>query len=546
MATAARYFHTLRHLRANQFIARARMKLTRPHPSHAPAPGTALWPEAWHAPVWKRQSLFAPGLFIFLSQARMLEQASDWDNPEWPQLWRYNLHYFDDLDSCGASARRVLQLEWMRRWIEQNPARAGTAWDPYPTSLRIVNWIKLSSIMGLLAGDIIDSLAQQTRWLRQRLEYHLLANHLLVNAKALIFAGVFFEGPEAARWLGSGLAILDKELREQFLSDGGHFELSPMYHASLLWDLLELIQLARCSGHAALSQREGTWRDTALRALAWLQLMCHSDGEIGFFNDAAFSIAPQLSALLAFAAQLGITPPAPPPLVPQPTLMPLPASGYARVNWPDAMMLLDVGPVGPDYQPGHAHADTLSFELSVSGRRVIVNSGTSQYGMGQARQYQRSTAAHSTVEVDGQNSSEVWAGFRVARRAYPVGYKVHQDAQGVYLQCAHDGYERLPGGPRHQRTWEAGAGALRVVDAVSGPHTCAVAYFHLHPAVVPARDGNTFILRLPDGKTVQLEVQTGEAEIRRSSWHPGFGVAIDTHCIAVTAQQGQCASLITW
>ena len=85
------------------------------------------------------------------------------------------------------------------------------------------------------------------------------------------------------------------------------------------------------------------------------------------------------------------------------------------------MALLDVAPVGPDYLPGHAHADTLSFELSLFGQRVLVNSGTSQYEAGPERSRQRGTAAHNTVIVDGHDSSEVWAGFRVARRASSRG-----------------------------------------------------------------------------------------------------------------------------
>src|SRR5690606_11840873 len=95
-------------------------------------------------------------------------------------------------------------------------------------------------------------------------------------------------------------------------------------------------------------------------------------------------------------------------------------SGFAIVGWSGGHQLLaDVAPVGPDYQPGHAHADTLSCELSLYGQRVLVNSGISQYGEDAERHRQRSTAAHNTVEVDGENSSEVWAGFRVARRARP-------------------------------------------------------------------------------------------------------------------------------
>src|SRR5207237_10587114 len=88
-----------------------------------------------------------------------------------------------------------------------------------------------------------------------------------------------------------------------------------------------------------------------------------------------------------------------------------------RIARGDAVVIIDAGSVGPSYQPGHAHAGTLSFELSLRGARVIVNSGTSTYEAGVMREFQRSTAAHNTVSYRSQCSSETGASVRVGRRA---------------------------------------------------------------------------------------------------------------------------------
>ncbi|MFO1266416.1 MAG: heparinase II/III family protein [Rubrivivax sp.] len=114
--------------------------------------------------------------------------------------------------------------------------------------MRIVNWIKW-----FLAGEPaqapwLASLAVQARWLAQRLEWHLLGNHLFANAKALFFAGLFFEGREADEWLATGARILERELPEQVLDDGGQFERSPMYHALALEDVLDLLNVLRDAG----------------------------------------------------------------------------------------------------------------------------------------------------------------------------------------------------------------------------------------------------------------------------------------------------------
>jgi len=156
---------------------------------------------------------------------------------------------------------------------------------------------------------------------------------------------------------------------------------------------------------------------------------------ISFFNDAALGIAANFAALAAYSERLRIVPSV---MATKGRCVHLADSGYVRLQQGNAAALLDVARIGPDYLPGHAHADTLSFELSLFGQRVVVNSGTSQYGLGAERLRQRGTAAHSTVEVDGSDSSEVWGGFRVARRARPFGLVITDEDQGLQVICAHD------------------------------------------------------------------------------------------------------------
>ncbi len=217
-----------------------------------------------------------------------------------------------------------------------------------------------------------------------------------------------------------------------------------MYHATLLWDLCDLVNLADRSGVADLAERAGAWRRVIARGLSWLDVLCHPDGDIAFFNDAAFGIAPPPRAIRAFAGALGCA--AGEPQTAAMSFEHLVDTGYLSVNLgPGGKALLDVAQVGPGYQPGHAHADTLSFELSLYGQRLLVNSGTSLYGEEAERQRQRGTAAHNTVEIDGEDSSEVWAGFRVARRARPVGLAIWRRETACVVRCAHDGYRQLSG-----------------------------------------------------------------------------------------------------
>ncbi|MDB4251138.1 heparinase II/III family protein [Amylibacter sp.] len=462
------------------------------------------------------------------------------------KLWRYNLHYFDDLNAQDSIAR----IEWQRvlllRWVRENPPAVGTGWEPYPTSLRIVNWVKWAMAGNTLPSECLGSLAVQARWLSQRLELHLRGNHLFANAKALVFSGLFFDGPEAETWMKKGMRILALEVPEQILSDGGQFERSTMYHALALEDMLDLCNVTAAFADAVPPYWRTTvedWYSYIGPMRDWLTAMCHPDGEISLFNDAAFGIAPAPVELQRYVDDLGLVT----TIGAQMGVIHLAQSGYVRVAQDEMVALLDVAPIGPDYLLGHAHADTLSFELSVFGQRVLVNSGTSCYGLSPERLRQRETAAHNTVVVDEQNSSEVWSGFRVARRARPLGLEIVREG-GVKVVCSHDGYCRLPGQPMHRRQWFFEAASLVVEDSVSGNFGDAEARFHLHPKVILEEldRGVTGRLGLENDRWLTWCVEMGELVIEESTYHPCFGISEPSRCLVLHLQDGGSRIQFDW
>ncbi len=543
-----RYWHTLRHLRPVQFYGRVWFLLWRPKPDLRPAPPRANPSGPWQMPAGRLPSMTGPRSWVFLNQAGHLDELG-WDGPQREKLWRYNQHYFDDLNAQHAAQRLAWHVALVSDWVAHNSPGQGNGWEPYPLSLRVVNWVKWALCGAVLPPAAQLSLAVQVRWLTGRLEYHLLGNHLFANAKALVMAGLFFEGPEADAWLAQGLRILAREVPEQILYDGGHFERSTMYHALALEDILDLVNATQCFADRlspAQRQQVAGWPQRARSLHAWLLTMCHSDGEISFFNDASFDIAPSMAELDAYVRKVfgDVTAPTPLPIIH------LKDSGYIRLSHGQAIALLDVAPVGPDYLPGHAHADTLSFELSVAGQRLLVNSGTSCYGNSAERSRQRGTAAHNTVVVNGKDSSEVWGGFRVARRAYPDGLYIQQsaDTKTTKLSCAHNGYGYLPGSPIHRRTWLMDAHGLTVTDWVEGPHQSAEARFHFHPAVkvFTGLGQNEGTVALPDGTVMTWQLDIGNARLEASTWHPRFGHVEPNDCLAVKLVDGSSSLHLPW
>ena len=546
-----RLWHTLWHLRLEQLAYRFLYTFLKPGAGCVGPQQRREWTAQPVWPAWMSPCLQPNGEWIFLNERGVLKGSDDWNNGEYSKLWLYNLHYFDDVNASGANERRTSHVDLVDRWIKENPQGHGNGWDPYPVSLRIVNWVKWwSSGLTYVPDPWLNSLANQAHALTKRLEFHILGNHLFANGKALVFAGMFFQGTQAEVWLKKGLQILDREIEEQFLSDGGHFELSPMYHATLLWDVCDLVNLGNIVDLPELNARKQSWRKVIETGLDWMQVMSHPDGEIAFFNDAAIGISPNLSKLRAYVAQLGLAS----GLVPHPTeahwpqVRHLPKSGYCRMEMPDhCVALLDVARVGPDYLPGHAHADTLSFELSLFGQRVIVNGGTSCYGLGPERLRERETAAHSTVEVAGKSSSEVWSSFRVARRAHPFDLQVQTDPEYLPVACSHTGYKHLSGRPVHRRAWAMTPRRLLVSDKVTGGQHVAVARYILHPSVVIIVAGtNSWQLNLPSGQRIFVRVLVGRPRLDLSHFAPGFGVVLATQCLAVNLDDGQAKVEWTW
>lgn len=540
MVRAGTLWRTVRHLKARQWVGRLVFRLARPRVDLRAAPARRAASGTWVEPAHRTPSLVAPTRWLLLNQEGGLAELG-WDNPTTEKLWRYNQHYFDDLNALDAPARRDWHTALMARWIAENPPAQGTGWEPYPTSLRIVNWVKWWLGGAPSTPDALHSLAVQTRWLRQRLEWHLLGNHLFANAKALVFAGLFFDGSEAREWLACGLRILKAELPEQVLADGGHFERSPMYHALALEDVLDLINIARACGGSSDAARH-MQQDCEQRApamLRWLRCMSHPDGAIAYFNDAAQGIAPHNHDIERYAAALGV-------LDIQESgegTLPLLPSGYVRATRHGMVALMDVAPVGPDYLPGHAHADTLSFELSLHGQRVVVNSGTSRYGLGPERLRERGTAAHSTVQVADQDSSEMWSGFRVGRRARPFDVAVSADE----VRGSHDGYRWLAGRPVHSRVWRFERSALVVEDTLSTGAHAAVARFHLGPGVtLEAAGPSTWRVMLEGSELAQVSCSVGRAEVLPSRFSPAFGVMVETVMLAVHLAAGRAMTRWTW
>jgi uncharacterized heparinase superfamily protein len=532
------YARTLVHLRPTQVLALIRKRLL-PSPTQFSQihrlrlrPGVGLSPCLPHPCPPGRDHAF-----YFLNQEKSFSNGGiDWASKDMSKLWRYNLHYFDYLFDAGRSHDAKVHL--ISDWIAKNPPGTGDGWEPYTLSLRIVNWIKFFlQNDAAIQEEWLQSLYTQALRLEKNVEYHILANHYLKNGVALRFAGQFFEGEDAEDWLARGIKILRKELEEQFLLDGGHFERSPMYHSICVIDYLDVLNLIQNSQTTIPAEETAQLRQGVTASLNFLHDICLPDNAIPLFNDSAFSIAPTPSQIFDYARSvIGYEPPGRPPGL---VIYEQSASGYYTCRNGEDAIIIDCGAIGPDYQPGHAHCDTLSFELAINGRRVIVDCGVFDYEPSSERAYARSSKAHNTVVVDGEEQSEIWGVFRVARRARPIQACIEQQADGsVRFTGAHDGYARLAGRPIHKRSMSYdGQGSWVIKDMLEGRGTHRMeSYIHIHPdfEVVQSEAGIRVVE--PNGSTMAIIEALGPSRMRtEQGWYfPEFGLKRENHVIVFT------------
>ncbi len=521
-------FNTLKYLKWQQIYFRLFRKFIKPKVTESfqgPKP---------HRPIdWKHQSLYNDKIdknleACFLNYAKKLELPADWDNESPSKLWVYNLHYFEDLLAENAHKKRELHKNLLDLWIDQNPIGLGNGWEPYPTSLRIVNILK-AWLGGLdLKERNFRSVFAQASLLSNNLERHLLGNHYFSNLKALFFAGIIFKNK---RWLSIAEKALLTEIPEQILKDGANFELSPMYHSLMVVDMLDMLNLSRVYPVLSSSRLVYLFEDYIPKMLNFMEAMSHPDGKLSFFNDSVDGISPTKERINKYAKKLGfeITASNSNDL----TIIDNVKSGYFCASVADSKLIFDASPIGPDYIPGHGHADTLSFELSIGNQKVFVNSGTSEYGLTQTRVRQRKTISHNTVEIDGKDSSQVWSSFRVANRAKIIARHAEvTNDQAVVLYGAHNGYKSLFNGCVHSRKLVFKKGRLAVNDYIKGRFKTGKFRLYFHPDLLINFQSDLLSVR-GSNFTLQSDMSGKSVALLDSFWYPEFGIKIPNKALEI-------------
>ncbi len=476
LKTAQRYFETIRYLKPNQVYYRIRYAATSPkvliHHEFGGVPNYGL--TLVSVPNTKKVlRIDNEGYeFEFLNQKKDFKNAVDWNYLAFGRLWNYNLQYAGFLlqDDIDVHQRKELIID-LYEWL----CNARLAPEPYAASLRIINTIRFLIAHNRQLTDhdrLLNAVYSELHFLSGRPEFHISGNHLLENGFSLLLGGHFYNRKE---WIKQGEDILCEELNEQILEDGAHYERSPMYHKIILFRILEALSYLNAS-----ERLYTQLKNCAEMMLAWLEKMTLENGFVAHFNDSVEGIAPATRDLKIIAENAGIH-----------TVhkLPLGASGYRVLKNKSATLIADVEGIKPDHQPGHAHADSLSFVLAIDGKTIFVDPGVSTYQEGAQRDLERSSKFHNTVTIDDENSADVWDSFRVGRRP---SCKIITDSE---LRVAAEIVYKTSSSKNvsHFRSFELFEKSIRLKDKIN--HSPAIGRFYLATGIeIKAISENQVIL----------------------------------------------------
>lgn len=394
--------------------------------------------------------------FSVMNQTHKFEKKIDWNYNEFGLYWPLALNGFDFLHQPSFDKETGLRL--MCDYVEQyKNIRVG--YRSYCISLRNLFWIRFIVKHNIHNEKIDAFLYDNYKILLKNLEYNFLGNHLLENAFSLLIGAYYFRNKT---FYHKAYKLLKTQLKEQILDDGGHFELSPVYHQTMLYRLLDCINIVSNNKWIEDDLLE-FMNKKATDMLSWLKNITFPSETVPFFNDTFPNSSPSSAELFLYAERLDISH----------ENIAMSKSNFRVFEEDKYKFIFDIGGIEPSYQCGHAHADTFGFVMEVNNKPFFVDTGCSTYEIGKTRMFERGTSAHNTVVVNGENSSQVWASHRVGKRAHVT---ILEDSAKT-VTAKHNGYKNS----EHIRTFKKKSNEIIISDKIKNRKIKSqnTAFFHL-------------------------------------------------------------------
>ncbi|WUR14829.1 alginate lyase family protein [[Empedobacter] haloabium] len=470
----------------------------------------------------------------------------------------------------AAGARLLLES-----WFDQCPYPIGVHWtSSLELAVRLLNWAFAWQLLGgadsaLFKGEEggrfqrrwLDNIYQHCHFIRGYFSRHSSANnHLFGEYMGLFVASVQWPcWPESARWQALARHGLEVEALKQNTEDGVNKEQAIYYQHEVMDMMLLCHHIGKANG-AGFSE---AYLERLERLAEFVAALMDAGGNVPMTGDADDAQMVRLSyerdwspyrSLLAscallfgrgdfkrkagrlddknrwlFGADGAARWDALAAATEEKPVMAFPQGGYYLMGSNfgterEVRVVVDCAPLGYLSIAAHGHADALSFTLSAAGEELLTDPGTYAYHTQKAwRDYFRSTAAHNTVQVDGQDQSEIGGNFMWLRKANAKLLAHVPEGTVEVFEGEQDGYRRLGDPVLHRRKidFDPARNVLVVLDTLEcrGTHDVALHWHFAETCRVESRAQALFAL----GRRSRLDMRCsfGDGpELLRSSEAP--------------------------
>ena len=480
--------------------------------------------------------------FIFLNHKIDFGEQINWslsENESKSRLWSFHLHYFDYLVDIAKlyiikSDKKYYQYikKTLLHWSSHNSLKDKNfdyaAWSRYVVSCRLISLIRVYAL--LKNSNLSDKpffiflrklIIKHVLYLKDNLELDILGNHIIKNYKALVFASILFNDNQLHLFTEK---IYKKYILNQFTSVSGmHKEFSPMYSSVVLEDLLDIYNL----------NRDKKLEHVISKLLHCIDCLNEND-KLFYFNDCVDSFAKPFSYLKTFANKLGIS-----------------YEKIKKINDLDGLIVFSsceknnikfgINCANIPIQDGHYHCSNLSLELFYKNLKFLTNSGVLGYSNNLNRNSFRSTSYHNTLQFGTFEQSQIWALFRVGKRAKSSYVISNDDTRNLLLRSNVVHYNGIV----HKRTVELDNMnyKLNILDQVNSDKDTSCVYYHIHPkCIIKKLSKNSLEISRENGK-IRLNINE-DFEIIETPFAEEFGKKQNQKTIFIR-KSSSCKSIKT-
>lgn len=453
--------------------------------------------------------------------------------------WRLKFWGFEHLQSVWLGYDRPEDVprgaiethrKWLSEWREEHEIAATVGylrkgWMPHSVSLRILNWCRYDAWLDPVLPesfqrDIRRFAYKNAAFLSNNIEHGVGGNHLIENAVALVVAGSYFE---QTGWLEQGHHLLRQAATDQFFSDGGHFERSPMYHLIVTQRYLTSADLLSQTNYTS-----ETITETAQTAVAFADAIRPPDGEIPLLNDSAFGEALSLAEIERYANVCELKPTS----TATEQRRDCSETGYYWLGDQDDCLLAVGGDLAVEHLPAHAHAHPAQILVWADSRRVLTDTGVLEYAAGDARRRARSVRSHNTVQVNDKEPVQFGDSFHWFGN---VSTSVERDRDKLSMAYEVEGIGQAS--YSHRRIIEYDTAGWTIVDDIAGVDSTATVRFHVHPNLRTEKVDSTIQIfdstTEEDLLTVRLASECN-LSIEESPYYPTYGLEQNRDVIVVS------------